>query len=163
EAGRAVAVGFRESLRPIVELLFRHVIGIETSLRWFRRHACDERLVVVEPRPRPSVVVKVVQTLAPYVRRIAFKVGFERRVAPPDLTQEDRLEVSGGGDDLIEGAAVCGREVRGIGRDDGWGEAANLGRQRLLGRRLTHLLAPSLCANRQYEARNHDEPDESRN
>ena len=74
ESGGARPLGGGQALDPRLDLFLRRASGIEVRLRRLRRHAGDERLVVIEPRPRPLVDQEVVQP-RPSERRVVAAPG----------------------------------------------------------------------------------------
>ena len=88
EAGGSRAFGLGQRLDPAFELRLRRALRIVVGARRLRRRAGDERLVVIEPRPRPLVDQEVVQPRAAVGRLIARQIEQHRLVARPDLAQE---------------------------------------------------------------------------
>src|SRR4029453_11965813 len=89
EPGCLLLVIVRKCLHPCVELVFRHVIGIEVRLRrLLMRYTFYEGFVVINARPWTIVDVKIVQALTTDYRVVGLEFGFERCIPPQYLPQK---------------------------------------------------------------------------
>ena len=113
--GRSRPLGAGQALQPRLDLVLRRTGGIEVGLRRLRRHAGDERLVVIEPRPGSLVDQEVVQPRAAERRVVARQIQQHRLVAVPDLPQEQRVEDLRGLDQLGQRLPLVGRQRRDVG------------------------------------------------
>jgi hypothetical protein len=137
ESGRAGALGLRQRLDPLLDLLLGRTDRIEIRAGRLGRRARHERLIVIEPRPRSLVDQEVVQPVAAGRRLVARQVDEHGGVAEPDLPQVDAVQDLGRLDELGEGAPIRRGQLRNIGGDVGRREPGDLrphfGRLRLSG------------------------------
>ena len=126
EAGRPSTLRFGKRLDPLLDLRLGRADRIEIRALRLGRRAGNERLVVVEARPRSFVDQEVVQAFAAGGRLVARQVDEHGGVAEPDLPQVDPVEHRRRLDELRERPPIRRRELRHVGGDVGRREPGDL-------------------------------------
>ena len=131
----AVRSASGSAVHPRLDLVLGGAGRVEVGRLRLRRHAGDERRLVVEPVPRPLVDEEGVEPRLAERRAVGEQLEEQRLVAGPDLAEVERVEDARRLDHLRERAALALRQRAHVRADVDRHEARGHGPQpRLVGR-----------------------------
>ena len=110
---------FGERCDPLLDFGLGRPVRIEGGVLRFLRRTEDERLVLVEARPRAFVDAEIMQAGAAFGCQIARQVEEHGNVASPDLAQKEAVDDLRGFNELHENFPVVRGEFRDVGGEIG--------------------------------------------